>query len=63
MLRLRPIVLALLLFPFIMACQRPGVVPAGEAPMANLSDPACPNLNGTYEMFGEPLPGMPSSQW
>ncbi|WP_447598728.1 hypothetical protein [Nitrospira sp. Nam80] len=27
--------------------------------MANLSDPACPNLNGTYEMFGDPLPGMP----
>jgi hypothetical protein len=35
------------------------VVPAGQAPLANLSDPSCPNLNGTYEMFGEPLAGMP----
>jgi len=44
-----------------MACQHAadGVVPAGEAVLANLSDPTCPNLNGTYEMFGEPLPGMP----
>jgi len=59
MLRLRSVVFLLLLFPLMTACQRPGVIPAGQAPMANLSDPACPNLNGTYEMFGEPLPGMP----
>jgi hypothetical protein len=51
----------LLLFPLIGACHRAveAVVPAGQAPMANPSDPSCPNLNGNYEMFGQPLPGMP----
>ena len=43
------------------ACHRPiePVVPAAEAPLANVSDPSCPDFNGTYEMFGQPLPGMP----
>jgi hypothetical protein len=49
----------ILLFSLLTACQQPGVVPAGRAPMATLSNPACPNLTGTYEMFGDPLPGMP----
>lgn len=59
--RLRPYYCFILLLPLLTACHHTvdGVVPAGEAPLANLSDPACPNLNGTYEMFGEPLPGMP----
>jgi hypothetical protein len=50
-----------LIWPMVMACHRAvdPVVPAGQAPLANLSDPSCPNLNGTYEMFGQPLPGMP----
>jgi hypothetical protein len=50
-----------LLLPALTACHRPvePVVPAGDAPLVNLSDPSCPNLSGTYEMFGQPLPGMP----
>jgi hypothetical protein len=49
------------LFPLMIACHRAvdPVIPAGQAPMANPSDPSCPNLNGNYEMFGQPLPGMP----
>ena len=49
--------------PFIfvlMACQpQIPVVPGAHAPIANLSDPACPNLSGTYALVGQPLPGMP----
>jgi hypothetical protein len=43
------------------ACHRTiePVVTAEDGPLVNLSDPSCPNLNGTYEMFGQPLPGMP----
>lgn len=61
MFRLRPYYWFILLLPLLTACHRAvdGVVPAGETPLATLSDPACPNLSGTYEMFGEPLPGMP----
>jgi len=51
------------LFPLILlltACQpQIPVVPAEHAPMASLSDPACPNLSGTYALFGQPLAGMP----
>ena len=56
-LRLHYFVILLLLA----ACHRTiePVVPAGEVPLVNLSDPSCPNLNGRYEMFGQPLPGMP----
>lgn len=58
---LRSYCYSLLLLSLLTACHNTieGVVPAGSAPLANVSDPACPNLNGTYEMFGEPLPGMP----
>jgi len=49
--------------PFILvltACQpQIPVVPAEHAPIASLSDPACPNLSGTYALFGQPLAGMP----
>ena len=51
------------LFPLILlltACQpQIPVVPAEHAPIASLSDPACPNLSGTYALFGQPLAGMP----
>jgi len=57
--RFRSFILVLLLV--MTACHRTveGVIPAGDVPMANLSDPSCPNLTGSYEMFGQPLPGMP----
>ena len=35
------------------------VVPAEHAAIAGLSDPACPNIGGTYALFGQPLQGMP----
>ena len=51
------------LLPFLLiltACQpQVPVVPAEHAPIASLSDPACPNLSGTYALFGQPLEGMP----
>ena len=55
--------LACRLLPFLLvltACQpQVPVVPAEHAPIASLSDPACPNLSGTYALFGQPLEGMP----
>jgi len=52
--RLLPLILVLT------ACQpQVPVVPAEHAPIASLSDPACPNLSGTYALFGQPLEGMP----
>lgn len=52
--RLLPLLLVLT------ACQpQVPVVPAEHAPIASLSDPACPNLSGTYALFGQPLEGMP----
>ena len=55
--------LACRLLPFLLvltACQpQVPVVPAEHAPIASLSDPACPNLSGTYVLFGQPLEGMP----
>ena len=52
--RLLPLILVLT------ACQpQVSVVPAEHAPIASLSDPACPNLSGTYALFGQPLEGMP----
>lgn len=55
--------LACRLLPFLLvltACQpQVPVVPAEHAPIASLADPACPNLSGTYALFGQPLEGMP----
>ena len=52
--RLLPLILVLT------ACQpQLPVMPAEHAPIASLSDPACPNLSGTYVLFGQPLEGMP----
>jgi hypothetical protein len=49
-----------LLILALTACQpQIPVVPAEHAPIASLSDPACPNLSGTYALFGQPLAGMP----
>jgi hypothetical protein len=50
----------LLLLAWVGGCHRTPIVPAGRAPLANVSDPACPDLSGTYPLLGEPLPGMPT---
>ncbi|MET0514609.1 MAG: hypothetical protein ABW047_04695 [Nitrospiraceae bacterium] len=46
---------------FVLAACQPQVpvLPAEHAPIATLLDPACPNLSGTYALFGKPLEGMP----
>ena len=58
--RQRPTYRLLPLILVLTACQpQVPVVPAEHAPIASLSDPACPNISGTYALFGQPLEGMP----
>lgn len=59
MLRFTQLIAPVLFLTLLAACQQLPVVPASRAPLAEMSDPACPNINGTYSFLGEPLPGKP----